>query len=96
MTSIELNELELELRRRLTPVLNSGVQLTVVETVESTNAQLKAQAVAASQTLLLAREQTAGIGRRGSPWQSPPVGNCLLYTSPSPRDTLLSRMPSSA
>ena len=22
--------------------------------------------------------------------------NCLLYTSPSPRDTLLSRMPSSA
>ena len=24
------------------------------------------------------------------------VGNCLLYTSPSPRDGLLSRMPSSA
>ena len=24
------------------------------------------------------------------------VGGCLLYTSPSPRDTLLSRMPSSA
>ena len=23
-------------------------------------------------------------------------GGCLLYTSPSPRDTLLSRMPSSA
>ena len=23
-------------------------------------------------------------------------GSCLLYTSPSPRDTLLSRMPSSA
>ena len=28
----------------------------------------------------------AGVGRRG----------CLLYTSPSPRDGLLSRMPSSA
>ena len=26
----------------------------------------------------------------------PPVGACLLYTSPSPRDGLLSRMPSSA
>ena len=26
----------------------------------------------------------------------PGVGNCLLYTSPSPRDGLLSRMPSSA
>ena len=25
-----------------------------------------------------------------------PPGTCLLYTSPSPRDTLLSRMPSSA
>ena len=26
----------------------------------------------------------------------PPTDNCLLYTSPSPRDGLLSRMPSSA
>ena len=25
-----------------------------------------------------------------------PIGNCLLYTSPSPRDATLSRMPSSA
>ena len=25
-----------------------------------------------------------------------PTGGCLLYTSPSPRDGLLSRMPSSA
>ena len=53
MTSTELNELELDLRRRLTPVLDSGVQLTVVETVDSTNVQLKAQAVKANQTLLL-------------------------------------------
>lgn len=78
MTSTELNELELDLRRRLMPVLDSGVQLTVVETVDSTNAQLKAQAVTANQTLLLAREQTAGVGRRGSPWQSPPAGNLYL------------------
>ena len=27
---------------------------------------------------------------------STPYGNCLLYTSPSPRDTIRSRMPSSA
>ena len=26
----------------------------------------------------------------------PPIDSCLLYTSPSPRDGLLSRMPSSA
>ena len=28
--------------------------------------------------------------------KDPKTGNCLLYTSPSPRDGLLSRMPSSA
>ena len=33
------------------------------------------------------------IERRG---QRPPVTCCLLYTSPSPRDGILSRMPSSA
>lgn len=78
MTSIELTELELELRRRLTPILDSGIQLTVVETIDSTNARLKAQAVTSNQTFLLAREQTAGVGRRGSPWQSPPAGNLYL------------------
>ena len=31
-------------------------------------------------------------GRHANAW----FGNCLLYTSPSPRDGLLSRMPSSA
>ena len=34
----------------------------------------------------------AGLARRNSGLQ----GTCLLYTSPSPRDGLLSRMPSSA
>ena len=29
-------------------------------------------------------------------WHSGTFHNCLLYTSPSPRDGLLSRMPSSA
>ena len=28
--------------------------------------------------------------------ETPTAGTCLLYTSPSPRDGLLSRMPSSA
>ena len=78
MTSIERNELELELRRRLSPVLDSGVQLVVVDTIDSTNAQLKAEAVTANRTLLLALEQTAGVGRRGSPWQSLPAGNLYL------------------
>ena len=61
MTSIELTELDVELRRRLTQLLDSGIQLTVVEAIDSTNAQLKAQAETSNQTLLLAREQTAGV-----------------------------------
>lgn len=78
MTSTELTELELELRHLLTPLLDSGIQLKLVETIDSTNAELKAQALKSNQTLLLAHEQTAGVGRRGSPWQSPPVGNLYL------------------
>ena len=38
-------------------------------------------------------------GKDNYPWIHIPVGyfkTCLLYTSPSPRDGLLSRMPSSA
>ena len=39
-------------------------------------------------------------GLHGTPWNFTPVQElkdaCLLYTSPSPRDGLLSRMPSSA
>ena len=34
--------------------------------------------------------------RSGDVLWAPGVGHCLLYTSPSPRDGLLSRMPSSA
>ena len=33
---------------------------------------------------------------RGVGHTSKPTGDCLLYTSPSPRDATLSRMPSSA
>ena len=37
-------------------------------------------------------QQKIAFGSHGFPWSS----SCLLYTSPSPRDGLLSRMPSSA
>ena len=37
-----------------------------------------------------------GGGRGGQGGQSQGIGGCLLYTSPSPRDATLSRMPSSA
>ena len=38
----------------------------------------------------------AAAGGRGCPWAGSLLSSCLLYTSPSPRDGLLSRMPSSA
>ena len=37
-----------------------------------------------------------GKDARGIPQFAANPGGCLLYTSPSPRDGLLSRMPSSA
>ena len=40
-------------------------------------------------------EETIKTGK-GSPHVVGYIGNCLLYTSPSPRDATLSRMPSSA
>ena len=46
---------------------------------------------------LLADDAAVGIGAMVvAPWILPLRVACLLYTSPSPRDRLLSRMPSSA
>ena len=38
----------------------------------------------------------SSVGYALNPWMGGTGGTCLLYTSPSPRDGLLSRMPSSA
>ena len=45
-----------------------------------------------------ADRQAVSVQRRDGiqPPLNPPLTTCLLYTSPSPRDGLLSRMPSSA
>ena len=40
------------------------------------------------------RSENGGPGRKS--WEGHMIRSCLLYTSPSPRDTDLSRMPSSA
>ena len=40
--------------------------------------------------------QTAPQGEQVAPGNGVNIGTCLLYTSPSPRDATLSRMPSSA
>ena len=43
-------------------------------------------------SIIITENQTKGKGRQSNSWSTV----CLLYTSPSPRDGLLSRMPSSA
>ena len=57
-------------------------------------AALAVTAVSLSSTLLAAEEVKIGflVKQAEEPW----FQTCLLYTSPSPRDGLLSRMPSSA
>ena len=61
------------------PVLPDGFHLHRFTTVGSTNDEAKAlaRAGAAEGTLLWAEEQTAGRGRRGRVWTSPP-GNLYL------------------
>ena len=65
---------------RFQPTLPQGYRLVFCESIDSTNDEAKrlARAAAAEGTLVWAFQQTAGRGRRGRAWASPP-GN--LYTS---------------
>ena len=56
----------------------SPVAIQMVDTIGSTNAQLLLEAAGSDAHFLIAREQTAGVGRRGGTWQSPPSGNLYL------------------
>ena len=53
MTAIKLKEQEADLRHRLVSILDSGVRLAVVETIGSTNAQLKSQAATSNHLLVV-------------------------------------------
>lgn len=71
-----------------TPKLPSVYQLVSLESVDSTNEEAKRLAAKGEEeapdgTLIWAKEQTAGHGRRGRPWSSPP-GNlyCSLILRP--------------
>lgn len=50
----------------------------VVDSIPSTNARLLSYARQSASHFLIARQQTAGVGRRGGVWQSPPSGNLYL------------------
>ena len=51
---------------------------------------------AAIEAQALAELKASGVSQREVERNSTAGGTCLLYTSPSPRDATLSRMPSSA
>ncbi len=67
------------LREQLTQSESSLLAaVEVVDTVDSTNARLLSQAASSDAHFLIARQQTAGVGRRGGIWQSPASGNLYL------------------
>lgn len=73
------------------PILPTAYRLVTLETIDSTNAEAKRLAAkgedeAPDGTLVWAKEQTDGRGRRGRKWDSPP-GNlyCSLVLRPEVR-----------
>ena len=56
--------------------------------IENENGDIVTEAVPVGPKLIVKEQDQINAGD--------PLTNCLLYTSPSPRDGLLSRMPSSA
>ncbi|MFN3232701.1 MAG: biotin--[acetyl-CoA-carboxylase] ligase [Alphaproteobacteria bacterium] len=60
------------------PHLPSGYRLIALETIDSTNEEARRRAPLAHRTVIWAKQQTAGRGRRGRAWMSKP-GN--LFTS---------------
>ena len=52
--------------------------------------------VPAADTAASGNDDGPEVGTDADPTDTDTSGDCLLYTSPSPRDGLLSRMPSSA
>ena len=82
--------------RRCLPMIHD-----LLVSTETTPSQLDAIAFTEGPGLIGALLVGASIARSlGYAWGIPSIGihhmDCLLYTSPSPRDGLLSRMPSSA
>ena len=79
-------------------MIESGIEGVDFLNVNTDSQQLKHSKV--EKTLQLGPSCTAGLGAGADPElgkkAAEEVIDCLLYTSPSPRDATLSRMPSSA
>ena len=66
------------LQGQLNESIGHRARVECVERLTSTNAVLKRDALESHDTFLLAGQQSLGVGRRGSVWQSPPDGNLYL------------------
>ena len=66
------------LQDQLNESIGHRARVECVERLTSTNAVLKRGALESHDTFLLAGQQSMGVGRRGSAWQSPPNGNLYL------------------
>ena len=75
--------------RKLKPV-TPGQRHKVIGTFEEITASVP------EKSLVYGKRKTGGRNNTGKMTVRYMGGGCLLYTSPSPRDGLLSRMPSSA
>ena len=64
--------------------------------MEETNRELFEKVVKVAQARGFVFNASSIYGGLRSSYDYGPLGVCLLYTSPSPRDQLTSRMPSSA
>ena len=78
---------DVTLAPKYSSVLPSDVQ---TETSLTSNLQLKIPLITSAMDTVTEAKMAIAIAKAGG------IGVCLLYTSPSPRDRLLSRMPSSA
>ncbi len=66
------------LQDQLKESIGCQARVECVERLTSTNTVLKRNALESHDKFLLAGQQSSGVGRRGSVWQSPPEGNLYL------------------
>ena len=93
----ELNKPELKAKLRATRVAVEQLQHRVNDALERQKpSPLTREGAAAPAKLRKRRSLKGHFGKVVSVSWLPDSNSCLLYTSPSPRDGLLSRMPSSA
>jgi BirA family biotin operon repressor/biotin-[acetyl-CoA-carboxylase] ligase len=86
--------MDIDAQRLRRELIGSYAALEVVPTTGSTNADLRSAALggAADRTVLIAEEQTAGVGRRSRQWSSPKGSGIYLSVLLRPREVTFSEL----